>query len=1194
MTFNFLNQGQSSDITQVTPIDTFIDPVSKIRVSNPGNLIDTDFEYGLQPTKWETVEIINNTPAFFSKSGDTTISDITGVTTNSGTREITVTTAFPHLLDVGIPIRVAGTKSLTADGSYIINATPTPTTFTYLSRANQNDTVSIFDLYTSIITGEFFQGSQISISDSEGITTDGAGPNSTLTVKTSNKHGFGPLTPFYFLNLNSTVSQEFESQNTTSLSFDPTNSATAQTFDGSNTLIQTPIDLSNSATTSIYENSITSTDPAGSSITISIATGDETNWSELQYGQPLYHDVNISSGYFQSNPRGVVFIKSVAGVDATNNTATFQVSEIPDGDPLPVLANMTGYFKIADQARTFAGNNVSEQTEIEISIEVGSEFIFDGGNQGYDGEPDNPISGTSTVVGYTGTTVTVFTSESILDYYVGSMLEYVTDGTPATGLSNNTTYFVRTFEIGQSNGLYNMTLSQLPGPEEPAIEVSGGSGNQQFKRVGVSLDKDIVHVKDSNFQVDDMLEYSFPESGRFVYDTDQLKKFFFVVEAYDSHNYVLADGVGFKSLQATGGDAVTTIFADSRFWTLHTFTTVGTSNFEITQEGEEDANVVEALVVGGGGAGGNGMGAGGGGGGVIDLIGNPIAVATGSYSVVVGNGGFGTTSNVRRGGENSSAFGLVALGGGGGSSLQMSRGGVTTAGENGGSGGGSGSTDNGGPGGTGLQPSQSGNAGIYGFGNNGGNAPGGGNNYPGGGGGGSAQAGESPSNSGRPGGKGGDGRVVNIDGNSYRWGAGGGGGSYDRGPGAGDGGLGGAGGGSATSGPAGSGTGGSINSGQNGSSGSNRNGGNAGANTGSGGGGASWSSARGGNGGSGFVAIRYPLTNVLLVDDIANSPKTINATGGDNSYLLSQGNALYVVHEFTTTGTSTFDVTNAPTGGTNELEYLIVGGGGAGGNGMGAGGGAGGVVHNVGSPISVSAQPYTIVVGNGGAGTSSDVRVNGQDSSAFGLTALGGGGASSLQMQRRQGIRSGANGGSGGGSGASDSPGGTGGTGLQPSSSSGGFGNNGGNAPGGGNNYPGGGGGGSEQAGQRPPNSNSRGGKGGDGIVVNIDGNSYRWGAGGGGGCYTNSNPAGAGGAGGGGGGSSTDGGGGGAGGTGGINNGQSGTRGGDRNGGNAGANTGSGGGGASWSSARGGNGGSGIVIIRYKVGQIEDGRFAQ
>ena len=138
----------------------FVDPVTKLRVSTPENLIDTDFEYGLQPTKWETVELINNTPSFFSKSGDTTIPDIISITTNDGTREITVITGLPHNLAVGIPIAVSGTKSITADGSYIINSIPNALTFTYLCRDNQATTSSIEDLYTSIITGEFFQGSQ--------------------------------------------------------------------------------------------------------------------------------------------------------------------------------------------------------------------------------------------------------------------------------------------------------------------------------------------------------------------------------------------------------------------------------------------------------------------------------------------------------------------------------------------------------------------------------------------------------------------------------------------------------------------------------------------------------------------------------------------------------------------------------------------------------------------------------------------------------------------------------------------------------------------------------------------------------------------------------------------------------------------------------------------------------------------------
>jgi len=46
-----------------------LDPVSKFRVSTPQTLIDTDFEYSLQPTKWESIEMINNIPVFFTRDG---------------------------------------------------------------------------------------------------------------------------------------------------------------------------------------------------------------------------------------------------------------------------------------------------------------------------------------------------------------------------------------------------------------------------------------------------------------------------------------------------------------------------------------------------------------------------------------------------------------------------------------------------------------------------------------------------------------------------------------------------------------------------------------------------------------------------------------------------------------------------------------------------------------------------------------------------------------------------------------------------------------------------------------------------------------------------------------------------------------------------------------------------------------------
>ena len=51
------------------PAETYHDAVNKQRVSNPQSQIDTDFEYGTQDTKWESLSMINNNP-FAYKSNE--------------------------------------------------------------------------------------------------------------------------------------------------------------------------------------------------------------------------------------------------------------------------------------------------------------------------------------------------------------------------------------------------------------------------------------------------------------------------------------------------------------------------------------------------------------------------------------------------------------------------------------------------------------------------------------------------------------------------------------------------------------------------------------------------------------------------------------------------------------------------------------------------------------------------------------------------------------------------------------------------------------------------------------------------------------------------------------------------------------------------------------------------------------------
>ena len=48
--------------TTFTPAEILYDPTNKLRVAQPESLIDTDFEYGQQTTKWENLATVNNMP----------------------------------------------------------------------------------------------------------------------------------------------------------------------------------------------------------------------------------------------------------------------------------------------------------------------------------------------------------------------------------------------------------------------------------------------------------------------------------------------------------------------------------------------------------------------------------------------------------------------------------------------------------------------------------------------------------------------------------------------------------------------------------------------------------------------------------------------------------------------------------------------------------------------------------------------------------------------------------------------------------------------------------------------------------------------------------------------------------------------------------------------------------------------------
>ena len=300
------------------------------------------------------------------------------------------------------------------------------------------------------------------------------------------------------------------------------------------------------------------------------------------------------------------------------------------------------------------------------------------------------------------------------------------------------------------------------------------------------------------------------------------------------------------------------------------------------------------------------------------------------------------------------------------------------------------------------------------------------------------------------------------------------------------------------------------------------------------------------------------------------APQFISASGGNS--VTTSGN--FKIHTFTGPGTFTVSCVGNSAG-SNTVDYLVIAGGGGGGTSGnsgsshgGSGGGAGGYRFSDGtasgcyttapsplaplgaSALPVSAQGYPITVGSGGAGRghpSSSSGSQGGTSTFSTISSAGGGGGGS---RAPSGGSDGGDGGSGGGANTGSAVGSGNTPPVSPPQ-----GNNGGGT--GGPQNGGGGGGGAGAVGET---AGADGGDGGAGITSCISASPVGRGGGGGGGTSPGNSA-----------GTATDGGGVGR------NSAAHGEAGTD--------NTGGGGGGSSAfpNSSDGGNGGSGIVIIRYK-----------
>ena len=180
------------------------DAIERMRVSTPESMIDADFEYGLQPTKWAGYGTIKGYPSTYDEPGvDLTVNTITTDYQTSSTSNSLITIAFvdsDHDLSVGSVINVSGLDAGTAgfsraDGSFIIDQVPNTQTIKYFARGTVGTTggQSLKTEETLGRKGGVYANSSIPVASA---TSNGADP-SVITLNFTNPHGLVPGCPIH-------------------------------------------------------------------------------------------------------------------------------------------------------------------------------------------------------------------------------------------------------------------------------------------------------------------------------------------------------------------------------------------------------------------------------------------------------------------------------------------------------------------------------------------------------------------------------------------------------------------------------------------------------------------------------------------------------------------------------------------------------------------------------------------------------------------------------------------------------------------------------------------------------------------------------------------------------------------------------------------------------------------------------------
>ena len=176
--------------TQTSSRSAAYDPVDKLRVSQPQALIDTDFEYGVQPTKWESINLQNfRQGTYIIPQISTTVnngSPSLGIQTTNGSRTVRVNMSNTAAYTAqATPIFIQGATNNDVNGWWLVQTVVASTYIEFVMSVAATATTNVFNPgQTYVYPGYFY--SQCGFNVPVNCITSGT---TTPTVTTNTPHG---------------------------------------------------------------------------------------------------------------------------------------------------------------------------------------------------------------------------------------------------------------------------------------------------------------------------------------------------------------------------------------------------------------------------------------------------------------------------------------------------------------------------------------------------------------------------------------------------------------------------------------------------------------------------------------------------------------------------------------------------------------------------------------------------------------------------------------------------------------------------------------------------------------------------------------------------------------------------------------------------------------------------------------------